>query len=91
MKTYVEKLVGVIQNTELDLDPPYYTEGSEERNTFLCDERAFEYGAGQESVDIDYMIEYLKHLKDQGANRVRIAYHSDHRGYYVYGCELIEV
>lgn len=93
MKTFVEKFIKETSLTELDLDYPYYddTEG-EVKNDVLVQESALNYvERGVPSMDIDDVIVALNELKRAGANRVYIADHSGHHGYYFYGMELKEI
>mgnify|MGYP006928717531 CR=1 FL=1 len=43
------------------------------------------------SMDIDETIKILTELKEKGANRIYIADHCDHHGYYFYGVQLREI
>jgi uncharacterized protein related to proFAR isomerase len=42
-------------------------------------------------MDIDNVLEIVNSLKESGANRIYIADHCDHHGYYFYGVKLIEI
>lgn len=88
MKTYVEKFIGEISKTELDLDHPFYD--GEERNEVMIPHNRLGFTEAP-SMDIDEVIGVLNELKNQGANRVYIADHCDHHGYYFYGTKLIEL
>ena len=43
------------------------------------------------SIDIDTVIKTLQNLKESGADRVYIATHCDHNGYYFNGVKLKEI
>ena len=88
MKTFVEKFIGTEERTELDLDYPNY-EG-DERNEVMIPHNKLNFVEAP-SIDIDEVIEILNQLKEKGANRVYIADHCDHNGYYFYGVNLIEI
>lgn len=99
MKKYIEQLVAIESRIELDLDPPYYStteidedgdalrldvEWSDElRGSCFCDTTV--------SIEIDEVIPILERLKAKGAQRVFIADHADHYGYYFYGTRIEEV
>jgi hypothetical protein len=88
MKTFVEKFIAEESRTELDLDHPYYD--GEEGNEVMTPHHKMTW-AEAPSINIDEVIVILDNLKKKGANRVRIADHSDHHGYYFYGLKLIEI
>lgn len=88
MKTFVEKFIAVESRTELDLDYPNY-EG-EERNEVMIPHNKLNF-AEAPSMDIDEAIKILTELKEKGANRIYIADHCDHHGYYFYGVQLLEI
>lgn len=88
MKTYVEKYIHQESAIELDLEFPYY-EG-EENNTVMIPNNKLKF-ATVPSMEIDKVIEILNNLKEKGANRVYIADHEDHHGYYFYGVKLVEI
>lgn len=76
--------------TDLGSEYPHYCDNDEERNEVMIPHYKLNY-AEAPSMDIDETIEILKNLKELGANRVYIADHPDHRGYYFYGVKLIEI
>lgn len=89
MKKFKETLVSTIERTELDLEYPFYTSpASDERNDV---EEVSDTFSDVPSLDITEAINILLKLKDDGSNRVRIAEHGDHHGYYFYGVKLEEV
>jgi hypothetical protein len=88
MKTYVEKFIAKKSKTDLDLEHPNYA--GDERNEVMIPLNKLEYTEAP-SIDIDEVISMLNKLKELGANRVYIADHSDHHGYYFYGVKLIEI
>lgn len=81
MKTFVEKFI-------LDLDFPFYDD--KEPNEVMSPMNRLDF-AQCPSVDIDEVINLLNDLKTAGSNRVYIADHVDHHGYYFYGVKLIEI
>jgi len=88
MKTFVEKFIAVESRTELDLEYPNY-EG-EVSNEVMTPHNKLEYVEAP-SMDIDDVINILNELKKRGSNRIYIADHCDHHGYYFYGVELKEI
>lgn len=91
MKTFVEKFIEEISRTELDLDYPNYDDvKSEERNEVMIPNNKLSFSEAP-SIDLDEVISILNNLKEKGANRVYIADHSDHNGYYFYGVQLKEI
>jgi hypothetical protein len=84
-KTFAERLVETVDKTELDCDFPFYTGENGERNEVLSPSLPF---VEVPSLPIDEVIAVLQQLKDKGANRVYIADHVDHHGYYFYGTKL---
>lgn len=89
MKTFVEKFIAVESRTELDLEYPNYYYG-EERNEVMIPHNKLKF-AEAPSMDIDETIKILIELKEKGADRIYIADHCDHRGYYFYGVQLREI
>jgi hypothetical protein len=89
MKTYVEKFIAAESRTELDLEYPHY-DRFEVRNEVMIPYNRLTF-VDAPSIDIDETIKILTELKEKGANRVYIADHCDHHGYYFYGVELIEI
>jgi hypothetical protein len=91
MRTFVEKFIAVESRTELDLDYPNYNgKDDEERNEVMIPYNKLNF-AEAPSLDIDEAIKILTELKGKGANRVYIADHCDHHGYYFYGVQLQEI
>lgn len=88
MKTFVEKFIITTSETELDLDYPHY-EG-DEANEVHIPQSKLEY-TEVPSMNIDDLIKILMKFKDEGADRIYIADHVDHQGYYFYGVKLIEI
>ena len=88
MRTYVEKFVAVEARTELDMESPHYD--GDECNEVMIPQHKLHY-AEAPSMDIDDVMSLLNELKDKGANRIYIAQHCDHNGYYFYGVELKEI
>ena len=88
MKTFVEKFIAVESRTDLDLEYPNY-EG-EVSNEVMTPHNKLNY-VEVPSMDIDDVINILNELKEKGSNRVYIADHCDHHGYYFYGVELKEI
>ena len=86
MKKFKETLVKKISKTEIDLDSPFYT--GDERNEVEVITDNITYSP---SMDIDEAINILNELKKSGSNRVYIADHEDHHGYYFYGVKLTEL
>jgi hypothetical protein len=98
MRTFVEKFVEAEERTELDLRYPYYEstdkpDGVDIRNEILIPESTTDKlnYVKVPSLDIDDAIYVLSELKRSGANRLYIATHVDHQGYYFYGTKLLEV
>jgi hypothetical protein len=87
MKTFLEKFIEVKSVTELDLDYPHY-EGEERNEVLIPSNLSF---VEAPSMDIDNVLEIVNSLKESGANRIYIADHCDHHGYYFYGVKLIEI
>ncbi len=91
MKTFVEKFINRKSKTELDLDYPHYSEEyPEEKNDVMIPYNKLNY-VDAPSMDIDDVIKILTELKEMDANRVYIADHADHHGYYFYGVKLMEI
>jgi len=91
MKTFVEKFINEQSLTELDGEYPYYeTVDQEEPNEVMIPSQKLTF-ADTLSMDIEEAISILVKLKLDGANRVYISDHIDHRGYYFYGTKLIEI
>lgn len=88
MKTFVEKFIEEKSLTELDLDFPFYS--GEERNEVMSPMNRLDF-VECPSVNIDTVIDLLTDLKSAGSDRVYIADHCDHHGYYFYGVKLIEI
>jgi hypothetical protein len=88
MKKYEQKLVKEINRTELDLEHPFYENGGEERNEVETPNFGF---SEVPSISIDEVIDILNNLKNSGADRVCIAEHCDHHGYYFYGIKLTQI
>jgi|AntRauTorcE11897_2_1112592.scaffolds.fasta_scaffold70268_2 hypothetical protein len=95
-KTYVEKFIKEVQKTELDMDFPFWGFNplsecdDNDRNEVMIPNNRLTF-AEAPSMDIDECIDILEGLKSEGANRVYIADHIDHRGYHIYGVELKEI
>ena len=88
MRTFVEKFIAVEDRTELDLEHPNY-EG-DDRNEVMIPYNKLSFVEAP-SIGIDEVIGILNRLKEQGADRVYIADHCDHHGYYFYGVKLSEI
>lgn len=88
MKTFVEKFIDTIEKTDLDLGYPYY-EG-DIKNEVMIPYNRLKFSEAP-SLDINEVIKILTELKEKGANKVYIADHFDHDGYYFYGVKLIEI
>lgn len=101
MNKYIERLISIHEETELDIAPPYHsdTEVDEDGDPLRlevewCDKLQKScYSEVEVSMEIDEVISILERLKAAGAERVLIAEHIDHHGYYFYGTriELVEV
>lgn len=88
MKTFVEKFIAEESRTDLDLDYPNY-DGDEKNEVMIPHNKLIFVEAP--SMDIDETIKILTDLKEKGANRIYIADHCDHNGYYFYGVQLLEI
>ena len=88
MKTFVEKLIDCKTRTELDLEYPHYD--GDDRNEVMIPYNKLSFVEAP-SLDIDEAIKIITELKEKGANRVYIADHCDHHGYYFYGVKLVEI
>jgi len=88
MRKFVEIFIAVESRTELDLDFPNYD--GDERNEIETPYDKLTWSEAP-SMDIDETIKILTDLKEKGSNRVYIADHCDHHGYYFYGVELVEI
>jgi hypothetical protein len=89
MKRYLETVVAKESVTELDLVFPFYDEDQNINEVEIpYSEIKF---AEAPSIDINYVINTLLNMKEKGANRVYIADHIDHHGYYFYGVKLEEL
>lgn len=96
IKKYKEIFVGEVSKTELDLEPPYWVETEDGQadvrvDVVLAPEISNSYVDTDVSMEIDEVISILERLKAKGADRVYIADHCDHHGYYFYGVRLEEV
>jgi hypothetical protein len=89
MKTFVEKLVAAEERTELDLEYPYYDKLGN-RNEVMVPYSVLNFVEAP-PIDLDDAIKILTELKEKGADRVYIADHCDHHGYYFYGVKLLEI
>ena len=89
MKNYIEKLITQESRTEIDLEPPFYD--GDERNEIDTVWSELNYVDGVPSMELDELIGILQNMKRRGADRVYIATHEDHRGYYFYGVNLEEI
>ena len=89
MKSYREKFIVQESRTEIDLDPPFYD--GDERNGIDTVWDELKYVDGVPSMELDELIGILQNMKRRGADRVYIATHEDHHGYYFYGVKLEEV
>lgn len=87
MEHYAERFVKQIERTELDLEFPYYNGDDEKRNEVLFPHHLIGF-AEAPSIEIDEVMKIMTELKSEGADRVYIADHSDHHGYYFYGVKL---
>ncbi len=97
MRTFVEKFVVTIERVELNLMYPYY-QSTDKPNVDIKNEILIPNSTSEKlnyvevpSLDIDDAIYVLSELKRSGANRLYIATHVDHQGYYFYGTKLLEV
>ncbi len=91
MKIFEEKFVYRDSVTDIDLQYPFY-HGDDRNEVITSSEMGeVEYWDGAPSIDTWELIDVLEHIKEQGAERVYIADHSEHRGYYFYGVKLKEV
>lgn len=88
MKTYREKFIEKISRIELDLEHPRYT--GDDKNEVIIPYEDIVF-AEAPSINIDELIELLEELKQKGSNRVYIAQHCDHHGYYFYGVKLSRI
>ena len=88
MKTFAEKFIHGINRTALDLEPPFYD--GDVRNEVMIPQHKLRFVEAP-SMDIDEVIKILNELKEKGADRVYIADHCDHHGYYFYGVKLTEI
>ena len=89
MKIYREKFIVQESRTDIDLDPPFYD--GDERNEIDTIWKELKYVDGVPSMELDELIGILQNMKRRGADRVYIATHEDHRGYYFYGVKLEEI
>ena len=89
MKNYREKFIVQESRTEIDLEPPFYD--GDERNEIDTVWDELKYVDGVPSMELDELIGILQNMKRRGADRVYIATHEDHHGYYFYGVKLEEV
>ena len=88
MKTFAEKFIAVAKNLNLDLKYPNYEDKI--NNEVMIPHNKLNY-VEVPSMDIDDVINILNELKKRGSNRIYIADHCDHHGYYFYGVELKEI
>ena len=88
MKTFVEKFIAVAKNLNLDLKYPNYEDKI--NIEVMIPHNKLNY-VEVPSMDIDDVINILNELKEKGSNRVYIADHCDHHGYYFYGVQLKEI
>lgn len=89
MKNYREKLIVQESRTEIDLESPFYD--GDERNEVDTVWDELNYVDGVPSMELDELIGILQNMKRRGADRVYIATHEDHHGYYFYGVKLEEI
>jgi hypothetical protein len=83
-KTFVEKFIGSEVRDELDLEYPY------NKGDVMTPVSRLDFAEVQ-SIDINEVIKICNDLKNKGANRLYIATHSDHQGYYFHGVCLKEI
>jgi hypothetical protein len=88
MKKFIEKFIAQESRTELDLDYPNY-EG-EQRNEITTPDQDLTF-VEVPSIAIKEVIEILTSLQEKGSDRVYIATHEDHHGYYFYGVKLLRI
>lgn len=86
MTKYKEIFLHCEEKTELDLDFPFYTEGSDQRNE--VESSGVSGWAEVPSMSIKELEDVLDKMKSKGANRISIFSHTDHHGYYFYGSKL---
>lgn len=94
-KTFVEKFIDTIDVSDLDLEYPHYSPSYNEgddaiRNDVMIPWDKLDFVEAP-SMDINDVLEVLNNLKEKGANRIYIADHGDHHGYYFYGVNLMEI
>ncbi len=97
MRTYVEHFIAEESRTDLDLEFPHYSNtekdehGDAVSNEVITPDDELSYAeAYVPSIAIDEVVEILANLKNKGADRVYVATHNDHHGYYFYGVKLAE-
>lgn len=89
MKIYKEILVASENRTELDSEFPFYEDPEqEERNEVIGVDLNF--GGDVPSMSIFELRDMLNRFIKKGAQRIYIAEHEDHRGYYFNAVKLEE-
>lgn len=83
---YKEEFVAQIENINLDLKHPYY-DLEDNPNDVEIPRNQLDY-ANVPSIEIKELESIINQLKENGADRVYIASHVNHRGYYFYGVKL---
>lgn len=89
---YQEKVLGVFELTDLDLDYYYSNELDENGDRVRLEIKTSDevYFGECPPAKIDDVIDYLTQLKNMGSDMVYIGEHIDHHGYYFYGIKLEE-
>ena len=88
MSKYKEIIVNKAVFTDLDLEFPFYDE-NDNRND--VDTVHAHFSDTTVSMDINLLIKTLHDMKEKGTERVYIAQHSDHFGYYITGIKIEEI
>ena len=90
MKTFAEKFIGNIETAELDSEYPFYDGSDNDFPNEILTSSQVDCDSSM-SMDIDKALEILNKLKESGANRVYIGYHTDHFTYMFSGVKLKEI
>lgn len=86
MQKFKETLIKEIEFDAIDCEFPFFT-GEEPNEVEMIDN----VWSMIESIDIDKIVNALNDLKFNGADRVYLYAHADHRSYILTGVKLDEV
>ena len=86
---FKEFFIKELRAEDLDLEHPFYQDGSDDRNEveLLCKEIDY---SEVPPIEIERLKAIIHELESEGANMIRIVAHVDHQGYIFYGVNIKE-